>query len=411
MSQWLRQGTSAVVTFGPFLAKGNGVSILSGAGIITSIDHTTTGILLSKNGGAAAIRHQPVSPSTYDAHGFFKVTLDATDTDTPGTLLLMHSEPATYLSVWRVFMVIPAQVWDSLFGTDRLQVDVQEQANIDFGALQKASLNAATPAVTVSDKTGFSLSVTPPTKEEISTKVWGETVRSLTDKTGFSGTVTDKTGFSLSVDGILAIWHQALSAIATSSTIGKLIKDYLDAAISTRSTYAGGAVASVTAAVTVGTNNDKSGYSLQTAPPTASDIKTAIEASTVLAKVADLPGEAPTVEAIREEMDDHSSKLAGIASEANSSRVILDAIADTGSYPVGSKLWTYTVRRSDTHAVVPGATVEAYSDEACSPANLAQSAISNASGVATFRLIPGVYYILVIAPGYNVPDADREVVT
>ena len=35
---------------------------------------------------------------------------------------------------------------------------VKGQDNIDFGALQKASLNAATPAVTVSDKTGFSLS-------------------------------------------------------------------------------------------------------------------------------------------------------------------------------------------------------------------------------------------------------------
>ena len=167
MSQWLRQGTAAVVTFGPFLAKGNGVTVLSGAGIITSIDHATTGILLSKNGGAATIRHQSVSPSTYDAHGFFKVTLDATDTATPGTLLVMHSEPATYLSVWRVFMVIPQQVWDSLFGTDKLQVDVAEQANIDFGALQKASLNAATPAVTVSDKSGFALAVTPPTAAQV----------------------------------------------------------------------------------------------------------------------------------------------------------------------------------------------------------------------------------------------------
>jgi hypothetical protein len=39
----------------------------------------------------------------------------------------------------------------------------------------------------------------------------------------------------------------------------------LDAAISTRSTYAGGAVASVTAGVTVTTNNDKTGYGLSAA--------------------------------------------------------------------------------------------------------------------------------------------------
>lgn len=37
---------------------------------------------------------------------------------------------------------------------------------------------------------------------------------------------------------------------------------YLDAAVSSRSTYAGGAVASVTAPVTVGTNNDKTAYKL-----------------------------------------------------------------------------------------------------------------------------------------------------
>jgi hypothetical protein len=50
----------------------------------------------------------------------------------------------------------------------------------------------------------------------------------------------------------------------------------LDAAVSSRSTFAGGAVASVTAAVTVGTNNDKTGYSLATPPPTTAAIATAV---------------------------------------------------------------------------------------------------------------------------------------
>ena len=43
----------------------------------------------------------------------------------------------------------------------------------------------------------------------------------------------------------------------------------IDTAISTRSTFAGGAVASVTAPVTVGTNNDKTGYALSPAGVTA----------------------------------------------------------------------------------------------------------------------------------------------
>jgi hypothetical protein len=43
-------------------------------------------------------------------------------------------------------------------GGNNVNAVVKAQDNIDFGALQKTSLNAATPAVTVSDKTGFALS-------------------------------------------------------------------------------------------------------------------------------------------------------------------------------------------------------------------------------------------------------------
>jgi len=77
-------------------------------------------------------------------------------------------------------------------------VNIVSEDNIDFGALKKTSLNAATPAVTVSDKTGFSLSTA----------------------------------------GILAIWHQLENAIVTAGTIGIRIKTYLDALISTRATSA-----------------------------------------------------------------------------------------------------------------------------------------------------------------------------
>jgi hypothetical protein len=53
---------------------------------------------------------------------------------------------------------------------------------------------------------------------------------------------------------VSAMWDKLTSGIITSGSIGKLIKDYLDATISSRSTYAGGAVASVTAAVTLATD-------------------------------------------------------------------------------------------------------------------------------------------------------------
>ena len=47
---------------------------------------------------------------------------------------------------------------------------------------------------------------------------------------GTDGALTDKAGFSLSAAGILAIWHQALTAVVTAGSIGKLIKDEITAA-------------------------------------------------------------------------------------------------------------------------------------------------------------------------------------
>jgi len=143
---WLRQSTVSVINFGPVLDFADGVSLKTG--ILASLDNATTGIMLSKNGLTLAVREQGANfvATTYDAHGCYKVSLSAVDTNTLGRLRVIHTEPATYLAVWRDFMVVPQQVWDSLFGADKLDVAVVEQANIDFGVLQKASLNAATPA-------------------------------------------------------------------------------------------------------------------------------------------------------------------------------------------------------------------------------------------------------------------------
>lgn len=57
-------------------------------------------------------------------------------------------------------------------------------------------------------------------------------------------------------------WATVLPGGYLAGTAGSILGTYLDAKISTRSTYAGGAVASVTSPVTVGANNDKSGYVL-----------------------------------------------------------------------------------------------------------------------------------------------------
>ncbi len=57
-------------------------------------------------------------------------------------------------------------------------------------------------------------------------------------------------------------WAAVLPGSYAAGTAGAILGQNLDARVSTRSTYAGGVVAGVTAPVTVGTVGDKSGYSL-----------------------------------------------------------------------------------------------------------------------------------------------------
>ena len=57
------------------------------------------------------------------------------------------------------------------FTGGNVHAHVKAKDNLDFGALEKTSLNAATPAVTVSDKTGFSLATAPPTAAQIRAEI------------------------------------------------------------------------------------------------------------------------------------------------------------------------------------------------------------------------------------------------
>lgn len=135
---WLKQSTAKVISFGPFVDKTDGVT--PETGLVSSLDHGTTGIMLSKNGAAFAIRHATVTATTYDAYGNYLVTLDTTDTNTLGTLRVQFIETATCLPVWRDFIVVPAMIYDSIIaGSDRLDVNVthitdQSQTARDIGA-------------------------------------------------------------------------------------------------------------------------------------------------------------------------------------------------------------------------------------------------------------------------------------
>lgn len=117
--RYLKQSTSAVVSFGPALDKTDGVTLKTG--LVSALDHATTGIKLSKNGGALTIRHATVTATTYDGYGNYLVTLDTTDTNTLGQTRMQYVDAATCLPIWDDFEILPADVWDFWFSTGQIK--------------------------------------------------------------------------------------------------------------------------------------------------------------------------------------------------------------------------------------------------------------------------------------------------
>ncbi len=145
------------------------------------------------------------------------------------------------------------------------------------------------------------------------------------------GTNNDKTGYALSGAAVQAIWDALTSALITVGSVGKLIKDNLDAAVSSRLASAG-----------------------YTTPPTVTAIRTEMDNnSTKLANLdaavsTRLPTSSysapPSAASIRSEIDSNSTQLAKLGAPAGAS-LSADIAAiknDTGT--VGVVISTATMR-------------------------------------------------------------------
>lgn len=142
--RYLKQSTSVDVGIGPFLDETDGKTAE------TALTITQPDVRLKKNGGAWA-QKAAAQTLTHEEAGWYEVTLDATDTDTIGHLLVAVHESGA-LPVWMEFHVLAANVYDSLFGaaTDKLDVNVEEWNTTAVPAEHTAGY----PIVTVKDGTG-----------------------------------------------------------------------------------------------------------------------------------------------------------------------------------------------------------------------------------------------------------------
>jgi hypothetical protein len=159
--------------------------------------------LASKNSGGA----------THISNGIYYATLDATDTDTLGPLVI-YCHVAGALPVRVECLVHPANVYDSLYGADYLQVDDR-------------SGNAIAPASTA-----------------LSTATWTNAKAAYLD-----AAITSRSTLTAQ-----QVWEYATRTV---TSFGTLVSDIWSAASRTLSAFA--------FSVTVGTNNDKTGYALTAA--------------------------------------------------------------------------------------------------------------------------------------------------
>ena len=131
--QYLKEATAVDVLIGPFVDDTDGS---------TAEDGESPSVLLSKNGQALAAKNDATTP-THDDAGYYNCELDATDTGTIGTLVLVVEASANALPVRHEYQVIPSEIYDALFGSSANGFDAS--GRVDVGKWLGTA--AATPSV------------------------------------------------------------------------------------------------------------------------------------------------------------------------------------------------------------------------------------------------------------------------
>lgn len=143
---FLKQSTSTTIILGPFVDSTDGVTAETGLTISQS------DVRLSKNAGTYAQKNDTGS-CTHMENGNYSCALNTTDTNTLGRLRVSVAESGA-LPVWVDFLVLPANVYDSLLSTDKLQVHAVE---IDNGLIADAVWDEALSGHLTAGSTGEAL--------------------------------------------------------------------------------------------------------------------------------------------------------------------------------------------------------------------------------------------------------------
>ena len=148
----LKQSTAVTVLIGPMVDETDGKTAE------TALTISQSDVLLWKQGGAGMSAKSEASGAMHRSNGCYTVPLDGTDTNTLGQLILSVHE-AGALPVRHDFEVVPANVWDSMFSTDKLQVDAVELNSVAASAVN-LERSASVIRTGTTDNTAFSATTT-----------------------------------------------------------------------------------------------------------------------------------------------------------------------------------------------------------------------------------------------------------
>lgn len=124
MSGFLRYNTSASIMIGEFVDDTDGKTAKGSLSLTPSV------IFLSKNGGAYTGKNESSNAvSDPNLVGWYRCSLNTTDTGTLG-LLQLAVHVAGALPVWDSWMIVPANIYDSVVsGTDLVNVNADDLLN------------------------------------------------------------------------------------------------------------------------------------------------------------------------------------------------------------------------------------------------------------------------------------------
>lgn len=253
----------------------------------TALTIANTDIKVWKN-GATTLANKNSGGATHISNGIYYAVLDATDTDTVGPMVIfVHVSGA--LTVRLECCVLAANVFDSLVGaTDKLDVNTAEIAGSNVststaqigvnvvnaagtawgsGAITSGvfATGAITATAIAADAIGASELATDAVTE-IAAGVWNSARATYTAAGSFGQGVASVQG---NVTGSVASVTAGVTVTTNNDKTGYSLTQSFPTNFASMSITVGGEV-------TVGTNNDKTGYSLTVTPPTSADIADAV---------------------------------------------------------------------------------------------------------------------------------------